>query len=186
MSTQLTQKPSEGRPLALRSPGWRIALLIGLVLLSLAAGAAGQALGGGPTAPGLLGRWLDVEQAWYGSLKLPPYQPPGWLFAPVWTLLYVLIGVAAWMVVKLDDPARRTVIGLLIAHWFLNVAWTAIFFGLHKPGWALADLLALWIVVFVLIVVCWRMRRVASILLLPYLAWLSYASLLNAAILALN
>jgi tryptophan-rich sensory protein len=183
---------SSDSPASTAAPGraWsqrkHLAALVGFLVLSEAAGLAGMALGGGPDSPGLLGRWFDVAPGWYASLHKPALQPPGWVFAPVWTTLYALIGVAAWMVWRRRRGPWILAIVLLAVHWVLNVAWTALFFGLHRPVWALVELLALWSVAAAMVVIYWRIRRAAGALLLPYLVWLTFAAVLNAAIVALN
>ncbi len=163
-----------------------LAALVGFLVLSQAAGLAGMALGGGPDSPGLLGRWLGIPQGWYASLRKPALQPPGWVFGPVWTTLYALIGVAVWMIWRRRRGPWVLATALFAVHWVLNVAWTALFFGLHRPAWALVELLALWSVAAAMVVVYWRIRRAAGAILLPYLLWLTFAAVLNAAIVALN
>jgi tryptophan-rich sensory protein len=120
---------------------------------------------------------------WYRQLRKPAWSPPAWLFGPVWTLLYTLMGVAAWLVAS---GRRRTGRGPALAAFggqlALNAAWTPIFFGLRRPGLALAEILATLGAVTVTVALFLRQRTLAGLLLLPYLAWTSFATLLNAAI----
>lgn len=121
---------------------------------------------------------------WYLSLTAPPGTPPSWLFAPIWTVLYLLMGVAAWLV--WCQPGHRR--ALLLWGWqlLLNAIWNPVFFGLHAPGAALAIILALVMLLGVTIVAFARVSRPAALLLLPYFAWACYASYLNAGFWWLN
>lgn len=128
-----------------------------------------------------------VPGAWYQELLKPAWTPPGWLFGPVWTVLYVTIGVAAWLV------WRRVGFGAAASAWWawalqllLNGAWSWLFFGLRAPGAALVDIVGLGAAIVVTIVLFWRRRPAAGALLLPYLAWVTFATALNAAIWRLN
>ena len=124
---------------------------------------------------------------WYSELIKPSWNPPNWVFAPVWTALYTMMGVAMWLVWRQGGigtaawPAAA--FGVLLA---LNVAWSAIFFGLHKPGAAFADLLALWLAILVTLVLFWQRDVLAGILMTPYLAWVSFAGAVNYAVWRLN
>ena len=124
---------------------------------------------------------------WYDGLTKPAWNPPSWVFAPVWTLLYVLMAVAAWTVWRRAGfRGAPLALGLYILQLVLNGAWSWLFFGAEEPLLALVDLVALFLVVAVTTVLFWRAERRAGILLLPYLAWLAYAGSLNAAIWHLN
>jgi tryptophan-rich sensory protein len=125
---------------------------------------------------------------WYGDLAKPAFQPPGWVFGPVWTLLYALMGVAAWRIWRLGttDPGVRRALALFGLQLALNAAWTPIFFGAHRVGWALVVLAALWLALLATLLAFRPLDRWASWLLAPYLAWVSFAVVLNAAILDLN
>ncbi len=128
------------------------------------------------------------SSAWYTSLAKPSFQPPGWLFGPVWTLLYTLMGVAAWRVWRLglQHPGVRGALVLFALQLVLNAAWSPIFFGAHAIGLALGVLSALALVLLVTILAFRRLDRAAAGLLLPYLAWVAFATILNASILSLN
>jgi translocator protein len=145
------------------------------VLTCLAAGGLGSAF----TAPAI--------GAWYAGLNKPSFNPPNWIFGPVWTTLYVLMAVAAWRVWR-QRAARpvRLALWLFGVQLALNAAWSPIFFGLHRPLAAMIDLAMLWVALVVTLVVFWRVDRTAGFLLLPYLAWVSFAGVLNAALVVLN
>lgn len=122
---------------------------------------------------------------WYAGLIKPSFNPPNWVFAPVWTTLYVMMAVAAWRVWRRTGLKDRA----LYAFWaqlFLNFCWSGIFFALHQPGLALAELLLLDAVLLVTLVLFWGRDRLAGLLMAPYLAWTSFASLLNYEIWRLN
>jgi benzodiazapine receptor len=139
--------------------------LVGWVVLCFAAAAIGANF-----APG----------TWYAALAKPPWNPPNWIFGPVWTTLYLLMGVAAWLVWRAHGPVWA--LGLFVAQLLLNAAWSWLFFGRHRPDLALLDIAALWLAIAATVVAFWRVRPLAGALLLPYLAWVSFAVLLNAEI----
>lgn len=147
--------------------------LAGLIALCLGVGWAGSLL------------TIDEIPTWYASLNKPAWTPPSWLFGPVWTTLYVLIGIAGWRVARREAPAHD-------AWWIwwvqlaLNGLWTPIFFGAHRLGIALIVIVALVAAVAIFIRLTWARDRLASLLFVPYLIWISYATNLNAAILWLN
>ncbi|HEU4763175.1 MAG TPA: TspO/MBR family protein [Gemmatimonadales bacterium] len=143
--------------------------LIGWLGLSLAAGAIGAAA----SKPG----------AWYAALSKPPWTPPSWLFAPVWTLLYIAMGVAAWLVWRERGAAPVGVaIGLFLAQLALNALWSWLFFAWHRLDLAAVEIVVLWVAIAATIVAFWRVRPAAGALLLPYLAWVSFATALTVAI----
>jgi tryptophan-rich sensory protein len=126
---------------------------------------------------------------WYRQLRKPAWSPPSWVFGPVWTLLYALMGVAAWLVAGGGGSSagrgragRGPALAAFGVQLALNAAWTPIFFGLRRPGLALAEILATLGAVAVTVALFLRERTLAGLLLLPYLAWTSFATLLNAAI----
>ena len=126
---------------------------------------------------------------WYRALGQPPGMPPNWVFGPVWTVLYVLMAVSAWLVWCRQDAApRRTFAALRLWGWqlLLNAAWTPAFFGLRSPVLGLVVILALFTLVVLTTVVFRRVNLVASTLLIPYAAWVAYATYLNAGVLVLN
>ena len=134
-------------------------------------------------APALLGAAFPPD-AWYAALAKPWWTPPGAVFGPVWFALYAAMGVAAWLVWR-----RRGWSGPLAAYGVqlaLNAAWTPLFFGAQALAASFALILALWAAIAVTAVAFWRVRALAGALLLPYLAWVSYAAALNGAIWRLN
>jgi len=135
---------------------------------------------GGALAIGL----LTAPGGWYAGLAKPSFNPPGWAFAPVWTVLHVLIAVAGWRVWRQD---RR---GWPMRLWWvqlaLNFAWSPVFFFAHQVGLALVVILLLLGAILVFIAMCWRSDRFTSWLFSPYAAWVGFASLLNGSIFALN
>ena len=122
---------------------------------------------------------------WYASLNKPSFTPPNWLFAPVWTTLYVLMGFAAWRAWKKCGfkSAAMTLFAIQLA---LNFLWSVLFFGLHQMSSALIDIALLDLGVLATLLAFWRHDRLAALLFLPYLAWTLFATLLNHAFLQLN
>ena len=125
---------------------------------------------------------------WYRQLSQPDWKPPDAWFAPVWTTLYVLTaaaGVLGWRASP-DRGARRRLLLAFVANAIANVLWSVLFFRLQRPDWALAEVVVLWASTAVLVVVVGRRSRVGGGLLLPYLAWVSFAAVLNAAVVQRN
>jgi benzodiazapine receptor len=124
------------------------------------------------------------SRATYDALDLPPFAPPGWLFGPVWTVLYIAIALAGWLV------WRRVGLDASIAMWavqlVLNAAWTPLFFAADAYWLAFVEICLLWVAVAVTVVMFARRQRLAAVLLLPYLAWVTYAGALNLAIALTN
>lgn len=152
----------------------RVLALIGFIVLCQGAGA----LGALATDPG--------PGSWYASLNKPAFNPPPWLFGPVWITLYTLMAIAAWRVWRGDAPGRRGALILFGIQLALNAAWTPTFFGLEQIGAALAVICALLVALGLTIAAFWRVDRVAGGLLIPYLLWSGFATALTASILALN
>ncbi|WP_267435192.1 TspO/MBR family protein [Sphingomonas sp. GM_Shp_1] len=120
------------------------------------------------------------ENGWYMALTKPELTPPGWVFPVAWTTLYILIGLALAMIVHARGARGRGVaIGLFVAQFALNLAWTPLFFGAHKVGTALVVLIAILLLSIVTTIAFSRIRRGAAWLMLPYLVWLSFAGVLN-------
>jgi translocator protein len=154
----------------LAGTGGSAVLLVGsLALVALVA-----AVGGSTTARSV--------GDWYEGLDRAPWNPPGWLFGPAWTVLYVLMAVAAWLVARegLDDPAVRTALLLYAAQLALNLGWSLVFFGLRRPGLALVVILALLVAAAATAVAFHGISTTAACLLAPYLAWVAFAASLNA------
>ncbi len=123
---------------------------------------------------------LFMPGDWYGSLKKPAWNPPGWVFGPVWTALYTMMAVAAWLVWRRGGFAeQRRPLAVFLGQLALNAAWTPLFFGLRRPGLAFAEIVLLWLAVGATLVMFRPVSRVAAWLLAPYLAWVSFAAALN-------
>lgn len=126
--------------------------------------------------------------SWYNTLNKPWFNPPNWLFAPVWTTLYFLMAIALYLVWTKPQRStnRRHAIQLFIWQLILNTIWSIIFFGLQQPGLALFEVIILWIAILMTIIYFYRINWISSWLLLPYLLWVSFATVLNGAIFWLN
>jgi len=131
---------------------------------------------------------MDGLRAWYPTILRPAWNPPGWVFGPVWTTLYLMMGVALVQVVRSDEDrlARRVGLGLFALQLALNFGWSWIFFVNHDLGGALVEILALWLAIAATIAAFAIVRRSAAGLLVPYLAWTTFATVLTAAIWRLN
>jgi len=126
-------------------------------------------------------------QDWYATLNKPIFNPPGWLFAPVWTLLYILIGIAFYLVwINNFGQKRETNIGIYAIQLILNLLWSVFFFGLKNPLLALVDIVILWFLILANIIVFSKVSKTSGRLLIPYLLWVSFATLLNFSIFVLN
>jgi benzodiazapine receptor len=124
---------------------------------------------------------------WYAQLNKPSFNPPGYLFGPVWTILYLLMGVSLYLVWKAPDGRMRDYALIIFGiQMVLNFAWSFIFFYFYQPGWALVDIIVLWIFIVIMILVFYRISRVSALIQIPYLLWVSFATVLNAAIWLLN
>ena len=157
-----------------RSP-LRQAVMLGTFLaVCLGAGAAGS-IATTPQIP-----------TWYASLSKPSWNPPSWVFGPVWTTLYVMMGVAAWLVWrKVGTPYGRVFLWFWI-QLILNALWSFIFFGLEQPGWASAEIILLWLSIAATLWMFRKCSALAALLLTPYLGWVSFAACLNLTIWRLN
>ena len=124
---------------------------------------------------------------WYAALKKPSWNPPGWVFGPVWSALYTMMAVAAWLVWKRGGfAAQRRPLTIFLVELTLNAVWTPLFFGLHWTGVAFAEIVLLWLAMAATIAAFRPVSRAAAWLLVPYLAWVSFASVLNFALWRLN
>ncbi len=157
------------------TPPTRVLALIAFLVLCF--GAAG--IGGAVTA--------ESVRSWYPTLAKPFFNPPNWVFAPVWTLLYALMAVAAWRVWCAAGP-RHAALALtaFAVQLVLNVCWSVVFFGLHAIGMALVEIILLLAAIVTTMRLFWRHDQAAGLLFLPYLAWVSFATVLNAALWWLN
>lgn len=138
---------------------------------------------------GALGSWFTTPalDGWYANLLKPTWNPPNWIFAPAWSALYLLMAVAAWLVWRRAGfGAARRAMGLFVIQLTLNVAWSALFFGLRSPVAALGGIAVLWVAIAATIVAFSRISSAAAWILVPYLAWVTFAGALNLAIWRLN
>jgi len=125
--------------------------------------------------------------AWYEALDKPAWTPPSWVFGPVWTVLYILMGVATWRVwVRHGFEKARSELVFFLVHLLFNAAWTWLFFGLQLLVVSAIEIVVLWAMIVALTVLFWRRDHAAGMLLLPYLAWVSYAVTLNIGFAVLN
>jgi translocator protein len=126
--------------------------------------------------------------SWYRQIVKPSWNPPGWLFGPVWTTLYILMGIAFYLVWKspANTPHKKSAMTLWIVQLVLNFFWTLIFFAAHEPGWAFAEIVALWVAILLTIFAFARISKVAAWLLVPYIAWVTFAAILTATIWRMN
>jgi len=137
------------------------------------------AVGGLVTAPEI--------PLWYAGLNKPSFNPPNWLFGPVWTTLYLLMGISFYLVWKQPVSAERNkALYLFMIQFILNCCWSFIFFGMHETGWALIEMIILWLFILATIFSFATFSKTAAWLLVPYIAWVSFAMLLNGAIWRLN
>ncbi|MDO8489950.1 MAG: TspO/MBR family protein [bacterium] len=139
---------------------------------------------------GIIGSVFTVSSipTWYATLVKPDLNPPAWVFGPVWTALFALMGIAAFLVWK-EGLHRRDVkiaLGIFDVQLVLNVLWSMLFFGLHSPGAALVEIVFLWIAILATIVTFAKISKPAAWLLVPYILWVSFAAYLNYAIWMLN
>lgn len=124
---------------------------------------------------------------WYRTLPKPAWTPPGWLFGPVWTLLYLAMAIAAWLVWRQHSFAKVTAaLSLFIVQLVLNAAWSAVFFGLQNIGLALVNIVLLWSAIAATMIAFWRINATAGWMFVPYILWVTFATALNFAIWRLN
>ncbi|MGM0627623.1 MAG: TspO/MBR family protein [Candidatus Fermentibacterota bacterium] len=135
---------------------------------------------------GLVGSQFTPGE-WYEGLDKPSWNPPSWVFGPVWTALYILMGVAAWMVWRERGfGGSSPALYVFLAQLVLNGLWSYLFFGANSPMWAFFEILALEALIIVTLVLFWRIRTAAGVLLLPYALWVAFASVLNLTLWRMN
>ncbi len=144
-----------------------IGALLGFILVCQLAGASGAIL---------------TDASWYLALDRPSWAPPGWVFGPVWITLYTVMGVAAWLVWRSDAPSRRSALAWFAVQLVLNAAWTPVFFGARSIGGGLIIIISLVVAIIATIAAYRLVSRAAAVLMLPYLAWVGFATALNAAV----
>lgn len=135
-----------------------------------------------------LGATMTDLSPWYYALEQPAWAPPDWLFGPAWTLIFGLTAMSAYLVLigEASSLRRRRLLMLFAFNGLLNVLWSFLFFKMRRPDWALIEIVALWLSILALMIGVARSSRVASVLLLPYLAWVAFAGWLNRAVVQLN
>lgn len=159
-------------PVAPRESAWRWPALVGWIILCFAT-----------AVPASL--WPPAE--WYAALNKPEWNPPSWVFGPVWTTLYLMMAVSAWLVWRQGGFARQLrPLSVFLVQLALNALWSPLFFGLKQLGVAFAEIIVLWLAIGCTIIVFWRVHRTAAWLLVPYLAWVSFAAFLNWTLWRLN
>ena len=126
--------------------------------------------------------------SWYSEIIKPVLNPPGWVFGPVWTALYILMGIAAYLVWKngWERSDLRTALGVFGIQLILNATWSVIFFGLQNPGAAFIEIISLWLTILAAIIAFSKISRTATWLLIPYIVWVTFAAYLNYSIWFLN
>lgn len=144
----------------------------------------------GSELAGIIGSIFTVSSipTWYASLARPEFSPPNWIFAPVWTTLFALMGIAAFLVWRkgLHRKDVKVALGFFLGQLVLNSLWSIIFFGFQNPGAALIEIIFLWLAILVTIINFAKISKPAAWLLLPYILWVSFAAYLNYAIWTLN
>ena len=139
---------------------------------------------------GVLGSFAtrDSITTWYGELSRPSFTPPDWTFGVVWPVLYVMMGISAFLIWNMDISTRqvKVALGIFALQLILNGLWTPIFFGLHLIGLALVEIIMMWAAILLTIFAFWRVSKAATLLLLPYILWVSFAVVLNASLFLLN
>lgn len=149
---------------------------LGFILISQLAGVVGSFF----TAPAI--------STWYSTLNKPSFNPPSWVFGPAWITLYTLMGIASYLIWQKrgDNSLVKTALIIFFIHLVFNALWSVIFFGLHSPMWAFVEILFLWAMILLLIIIFYKIDRRAAYLLVPYILWVSFASILNFSIWRLN
>jgi tryptophan-rich sensory protein len=143
-----------------------------------------------PLAVGGISGFFTVTgvESWYQTINKPSWNPPNWIFGPVWTTLYVMMGIALYLVWKSDssDMLKKTAIILFAVQLSLNFFWSFIFFNQQQPGWALVEIIVMWVFILLTIFAFAQVSKPAAWLLVPYISWVSFAAILNYTIWKLN
>lgn len=138
---------------------------------------------------GLIGSLFTADSVagWYIEISKPAWNPPSWIFGPVWVVLYALMGIAAFLVWQQKDMfGRKFALWVYGVHLVLNALWSILFFGLKNPGFAFFEIIVLFISILITTVLFWRINLIAGLLMIPYIAWVSFATFLNYTIWHLN
>ncbi|RYD78821.1 MAG: tryptophan-rich sensory protein [Sphingobacteriales bacterium] len=123
---------------------------------------------------------------WYATIQKPSWNPPNWIFGPVWTTLYVLMGIAAALIWHSKDERRSKALGLFVVQFIFNLAWSFIFFNQHQIGLAFAEIIIMLVLIIATTVSFYKIKPAAAYLMMPYILWVSFATVLNGAIWMLN
>lgn len=123
---------------------------------------------------------------WYAALQKPSFNPPGWVFSPVWTTLYLLMGIALYLVWTAKAKNKILAFTAFGIQLFLNALWSVLFFGLQKPLFAFIEIIFLWVAILLTIIYFYRINKISAYLLMPYILWVSFAAVLNFFIFYLN
>ena len=131
---------------------------------------------------------ISGVESWYQTIQKPSWNPPNWIFGPVWTTLYVMMGIALFLVWKEDtsEELKKIALALFAVQLTLNFFWSFIFFNQQQPGWALVEIIAMWFFILLTIFAFAQVNKTAAWLLVPYISWVSFASILNYTIWQLN
>jgi len=130
---------------------------------------------------------MGSVDSWYKTINKASFNPPGWVFGPAWTILYILMGISLYLVWTTSGSSLwKGGIGIFIVQLVLNFLWSIFFFGMHAPLLAFIDILLLWITILANILLFWQINPTAAYLLVPYILWVSFASVLNLFIVLLN
>ncbi len=135
-----------------------------------------------PLAAGWIGSIFTTSSvaSWYLTINKPLFNPPSWIFGPVWTALFILMGIALYIVIKNGINAKnKTAVFAFGFQLVLNVLWSLLFFGMHSPGYAFIEIIVLWLAILANIILFYKISRKAAFLLLPYILWVSFAAVLN-------
>ncbi len=154
------------------SKGHILAGLVGWVIVTFGAALIGS---------------LFLPGEWYSQLAKPRWTPPGWVFGPVWSILYALMAIAAWLVWKREGFSGAWIpLTFFIAQLILNASWSWLFFGLQNPGLAFGEIVILWLAILLTLIAFWSQNAIAGVLLIPYFMWVSFAMILNLSIWRMN
>jgi translocator protein len=155
-------------------------LEIGKLLLCIVASQMAGIIGGIITATSVMD--------WYPTLRKPSFTPPDWLFGPTWTVLFVIMGIAAYLVLRsgIQGKLVKISLGIFLVQLVLNLLWSIVFFGLKSPGGAMIEIVFLWLAILITAIYFFKVSMAAGWLMLPYIAWVSFAAILNFQIWRIN
>ena len=141
-----------------------------------------------PLGAGFIGSFFTTPSigSWYSKLNKPSFNPPNWVFGPVWTILYIMMGISFYLVWTSGKKNIKTAIIIFAVQLALNLLWSILFFGMHNPMLAFIEIALLWISILATIILFYRISPLAAYLLIPYLLWVSFASALNFALWRMN